>query len=478
MALNFSDPQVKTITKDIFGLPAVVTSLENDKVIQVEQKANFLETDEQNKVFSDNFIGILTQYLLEKLEINGVVHSNYTEQFIQDAPLKKNDHFQQSPIWANFPPKVLPENNGDPISNNANFETVQISTGQGKITELKTGYTDGAIDDTATEAPTSGVVEVDTGGFVIGERIVIDDGGDDLIAVIDDIVAPSTTGAEDLEYTIIAGSESGLGAGARVRNFHPGFSDDERENVSVPDTPNTMAHFKTQVDSEVQKWEDFLTPQQSALTGNDALDSEAAEIATALTNVQNAISDIDTWQVAPASGDGVGKYGDTVLAPLEARLVTRTTQAPARITEIDTAIGSVTQDPNTGSFSGNGNFKRLFDFVDLRINLAGGSLQRFIRADLNIIFFDQQINGANTQLTEYGNIFLVKILSADGNGSEFVTLTDVSGLAIGNTVKLMDNDSSVFTRVIDDIQGNTIELDSAIGVNLLVDKLARLAKEL
>lgn len=477
MALDFTDAQVKTITKDIIGLPAVIASLESDKVVQEAAKVNLEETDEQNKVFTDNYIGILDQYYLEKQEVNGVVHSNYSEQFIQDGPRKLNDHFQQSPIWANFPPKTLPENNGNPLSNNANYETLQIPPIQLSIAELKTGYSDGALDDLSSIVAAGNQVEVDTGGFSIGERIVIDKAGADLIAVITDNTGVPVTGAELLDYTILSGSEAGLTVGSRVRNFHPGFNNAERENTSVPDAPNTMQFFKDAIDPEVQILEDFLAPQETALTANDATGAEAIEIAAALLNVQNAIADIDTWQAAPDSGAGVGRYGDTVLAPLESRITLRATESLARVTEIDNAIGVVNQDAE-GVFTGTGNFKRLYDFVDIRINLAGGSLSKLLRTGQNIIFFEQQINGANAQLTEYGNIYLVKTMTADGNGSEFVTLSDVTGLAIGNSVKLMDNDSSVITKTINDIQGNTVELDSALGVNLLVDKLARLAKEL
>ncbi|MEE8150653.1 MAG: hypothetical protein V3T43_02915 [Nitrosomonadaceae bacterium] len=478
MALIFTDEQTKTITKDIIGLPAVITSLENDKSDQELVETNLEETDSQNKVFTDNYIGILDQYYLEKLEINGVIHTSYNEQFMLDAPLKLNDHFQTDPIWVNYPPQVLPENNGDPENSNSVTEITEIVTSQNAISELKNGYNDGALDDLSSIIAAGGQVEVDVGGFLIGDRIIIDNAGNDLIGLVTDNTGTPVTGAELLDYTILEGSETGLSVGSRVRNFHPGFSNAERENTSTPDAPNAMQFFKDNVDTEIASLELFILPQQTALTANDATGAEATEIAAALVNVNDALSDISTWESAPDGGAGVGRFGDTVFTPLEARLVTRGTQAPARIVEIDAALGVVTQAPGDGAFSGNGNFKRLFDFVDIRINLAGGSLQRLLRTGENITFFEQQINGAQAQLTEYGNIYLVKTLTVDGDGSEFVTLSDVTGLAIGNTVLLMDNDSIVITRNIDDIQGNTIELDSALGVNLLVDKLARLAKEL
>lgn len=482
MALIFTDDQLKKISSDIIGFPVLIASLEAQKAANVILQGSLLETDENNKIFSDNFIGIISKYHEEISALDGLAKADYSEAILLSGVKKEtgNQHFPVPPdeAWIKMPPKLATENNGNPSSINADYELTRISTLQLAISKLKIGYSDGILDDTSTLAPAAGKVEVDTGGFVAGQTIVVDDSGVSFIALIDLIdLGGITLGAEVIEYTLLGGSEAGLGVGSRVRNFHSGFTNAEREGTSVPTEPEVMAYFQGIIDSDSVAWKGFLQTQEAALLANDDTGTGGTQNDTAVSKVQLAVADIVTWEAFPATGAGTGKYGNVSIAVLEARQVIRNSEAPARATEVGISLGSVVQDAE-GAVVSNGSYGSLWIWVDLRINLGAGSLTKFLTSDLGLVFFDQLIVGAQNQEVEYSNIFLVKTVTVDGTGDEFLTVNDTAGLNLLDTVKVMDNDSAVLPRQIVDIQGNVLEFDIAIGVPLVIGKLARVVKEL
>lgn len=482
MSLIFTDAETKKITFDILALPLVIADAQAQKASN-EAKTPALQVDEDGrKKYFDNFQNIVLRYHAEILPKNGTQKTTYTESILQDGAnrVPGNQHFPlpPDPIWKNFIPKLATQNNGNPSGSVPNHELSTIPLVEQAISTLKTGFTDGVLDDTAATAPAAGEVEVDVGGFVVGNKIVIDQLNISLLATITDVSGTPMTGAQLIAYTIITGTEAGLGIGARVRNFHPGFTNAEREGTSTPYAPAVMAYWKSLVDPQVTAWKGYVTPQETALLANDATGTEATEISAELANIQDALADINAFETAPLTGAGVGKYGDTILNPISTDLTERTSEIPTRATQITTALGSVTQNPADGSFVKTGNHGEVFFWVDRRINFATGSLTALKRNASDIAFYDQQVTGSQDLLASYQATFLVKKVTVNGTGNEFLTLENVSGLAVSNQVKVMDNDSAVLDRTIVDIQGNVVEFDTAIGVSLLVSKSARVAKRL
>jgi hypothetical protein len=135
----------------------------------------------------------------------------------------------------------------------------------------------------------------------------------------------------------------------------------------------------------------------------------------------------------------------------------------------------VTQNPD-GTFSGNGHYHNLFKWVDLRASKAGGSLFAFYNFDIVFKFIDQKIVSATAQKAEYDATMLVKKLTEDADGTPFVKLSDVTGLAISDSVKVLDDSATpILSTTIAGIAGNTVQL-AVPATGFLVDKLARLVK--
>lgn len=480
MALVFTDDQLKTISQQVLQAPVLLATLNDQKAKAVVEKAAQQTKDNGNDSFFTFFRTTINEYHNELKNKNGAARAAYTFAMLDDAAAQRagNFHYPTSPPWTQMKPKLIPENNGNPTTAHTPYELDQLPKLTSAINLLKTGFTDGATDDTLTTAYVSGQdVEVDTGPFTAGQRVVIDDANVSLLAIIVAVKPPSTTGFKDLELNVLTNPAVVLGLGARIRNFHAGFSNTEREHTVIPYAPEVRDYWETLVDPEVTTWETTLTSQLTALNAMDPGGAENTQRDSEKTKVNAAKSAIDTWQAAPGTGAGVGRYGDTVLNPLQAKVADRTSEVPTRVTEITTALGSVTQNPD-GTFAGAGHYLSLFKWVDIRASKAGGSLFAFYGFDLIFKFLDQKILTATNQKAEYDAKILVKKLTEDADGTPFVKLTDVTGLAISDSVKVLDDTATpILSTTIVGFGGNTVQL-AANATGFLVDKLARLVKEL
>ena len=481
MGLSIPDNELRTISGEVLDIPNQITNLNNQLVTINVAKDDTEDKDDGNKVFFDFFLAAIISYHAEKQHINSIVHTDYSETTLIDSAQQKpgNLHYPESPIWVNLSPKALPENNGDPTSNIALYETDQLSKIPPVIDTIRNGFTDGAITDALTVAYSVGTdIEVDAGGFAIGQRIVIDDLGVSLLAEITDVKPPSTTGAEDLELNVLAAALGPIGVGGQVRNFHPGWSNAEREETVALNEPEVLHYFESLIDPEISSWETTLDNQLAALSTSEPGTPEEPQRDAAILAVNNAKGDIDTWQAAPATGAGVGRYGDTVLAPLEARVTTRGTETVNRINQINLALGALSQNPD-GTFSGSGHYHTLFKWIDIRIKKGSGTLFNFYNFDVAVGFINSQIDTLNNKKAEYDNAILVKAITADVIGSVFVPVADITGLSISDTVKVVSDDDGepVVTGNIVDIQGLILELDTPV-ITALVEQRGRVAKEL
>lgn len=478
MGLVFDDAQLRSISGEVLAIPVLIVSL-NQQLTQAQNgKTEVQKKDNGNKAFSDFFRNTINSYHAELKHLNGTQKTDYLDATLDNSAKQAagNLHYPTSPIWTVMDPKLLPENNGNPTSAFTPHEVAQVALVTAKIAQLKTGFTDGSTDDTLTVAYVNGVdVEVDTGPFVAGQRIVIDDAGVSLLATIVAVKPPSTTGFADLELNVIVPPLGALGLGARIRNFHPGFTNNEREGTTVPYAPEVMAYFKTEVDTPVTTWETTLAGQETALNTLDAGGAENTSRDAEKADIDNAQSIIDAWQAAPATGAGVGRYGNTGILPLENEVTARTTVSGTRVTEITTALGSVAQNPD-GTFTGSGHYHSLFKWIVIRISKAGGTLFSFYNFDLVFAFINKQITMANNKQAEYNGKLSVKKFTDDADGTAFIKLIDTTGLVISDSVKIVDDSATpVLSATIVGISGLIVELSVPVST-FTVDGRARLVK--
>ena len=476
MALDFTDEQIRELTGRVLASPALIAAAIADKAKAVQLKQDWKDLDDANEVFTDNFQNIIDRYHQELKHLNGQLRVNYDLNEIQNAGKLSsgNLHFPLTPIWINFEPKKDPSNDGTPIGVYASTETFLIGEIDTSLDLMKNGFTDGAISATTDTVFVAGEVEVTPGGFVIGQRVLfVDPGGDYLLGEITDIDAtPPVTGVETLKIDEIASSSSfgGIGIGSSAENFHPGYTNGQRE-TTLGD--QYLDGLKLTVDTNVGNWQIGLLDEKDALENNDPIAPEDAEITAALADVNAALADINTWQAAPITGAGTGRFGDTVLAPLEARTVTRLAELAPRAAQIIAAIGSVTQSGD-GAITPVGQYGEMMSNLNLRLNKASGTLRNFYQSDLIIKVFDQTIATLVAQGDRDSAVFDIRVFTANGDGTVVISVDDASGLVGGENGKVMSNDQPVIDVVVVSVLGNDITLDLPISSAYTLSQQARL----
>lgn len=476
MGISFTDSQLRTASKDVLDTAQQISVLGQQQSSANDGKTDALAKDQNNKIFFDNYISIIHHYNVERALITGDTITEYDENtLIQSAKQAPgNQHFTISPPWVNFPPKLLAENNGNPTSNVTPNEMTTIPPAQAAINLLENGYADGAIETTLFAAYSTGqpVKLVGSTFYSIGDRVVIDQGGVSLIGTVLTAVAgtggtpgtcslgpsyttqaaclaatptpgiwtPGTPSPYPQEITIseLQGPLGSLGAGARIRNFHPGFNNSEREHSTTPYAPEVRTYFESLIDPALSPWQGKLQAELAALNANDVGGSEATEVSTAKANVQAAIQVYTDFTNAPATGAGVGKFGDTIMSPIIASLTLRLSDGPARASQIFGHFGSVSQNGD-GSSSGSGHFYSLWKWIDLRTTKAGGSLTKYYSYDLTTNFLGTTQSTASNKQNEYANVMDVHKLSADTDGTNVVKVQDATGLTNGDTVVILDS---------------------------------------
>lgn len=480
MPIVFTDAQLRTITGEILFLPEQVAKFAVDKTSAVSAKADALSKDQANEAFSNNFRDIISAYHDELKNKNGSSRTLYDVANIALAAKKDptNLHYPvPSSTWVNIKPKVDTSNTGNPIGSFTPFEQAKLAPVTAQIALLKTGFTDGATDSTTGTAYSLGVDLGVNGTFLAGQRIVVDHLNKSLLATVVLVKPPTGAWTADLQLTILAAPSGALPIGSRVRNFHAGFSNAEREGTATPYAPEVLAYWEGILNTLVQNWGDTIGPQQVAVGLLNVSGAEETQRLAEVTSLGNAKTAIDTWQIAPLTGAGVGKYGNTALLPVETNITSRTAAIPTRVTQITTNLGAISQAPN-GDYTGSGHYMKLFEWIDIRAGMAGGTLFLYYGADQAINFIDQKIAKANSKKAEYEAQFLVKKFTADSDGTAFIQVVGTTGLSISNAVKIVDDSGlALISTTILSISGLTVELATVVN-GFTVENRARLSKQL
>jgi hypothetical protein len=506
MSIVFDDAQLRTVSKEVIEIPQQIVLLNNQKTAVVALKADLLLKDNGNKAFFDHYQARLASYYTEQADINGVTHTAYLEATLIDSAkqVPGNLHFPISPPWVNMQPKLIDSVVGNPtgvVGFQTEIATLPILNT--RVTELTSGFNDGVITTTLYSPYVFGQpLQTVASGFVSGQRVIVDSGGVSLMGLIT-LAAPgvSLTGTcappgpvteaacllalgiwtpdpspygQDLTITVLGTPLGSLPAGSRVRNWHPGFINSEREGTTTPYAPEAMVYMRGLIDAQVSLWKTRLDSEKAALIANPASGPEGTQVTTAKNNVQAALNEIALFQAAPVTGLGTGRYGDNRLNPLQTQRSNRSTQAPARVTEILSAYGTLSQ-AGDGSYTGTGNWASLFKWIELRAGKAGGTLFSFYSTDLTILYVDQKIAQANTKQAEYATQMVVAKVTVNSTATAFITVASVAGLLVSDSVSLIDDDSVTVNTTIVGIAGLIVQLGVSVP-GYTVNQIARLVK--
>ena len=251
--------------------------------------------------------------------------------------------------------------------------------------------------------------------------------------------------------------------------------------------------------AEVQNWETTLLAQKAAIQAADALDTNptrTSENATAIADIDNALSIIDTWQALPDFYIGHGatdctafdaldpstfpatKLATTDILSLTVEISARTIFSTTRAAQVSGYLGSVGQDLTTGVINGTGSglYDARYKAINVRLNLLGGSLNKLSSVDRgqDAQTAQKATNAASAAL--YNSVMKVTLLRAPAANTGTIHVKSSADFSIGNAIFIVAEQQDELTGNISNIDGNTIFLDFNIPEKYTHENRSRLYK--
>lgn len=257
--------------------------------------------------------------------------------------------------------------------------------------------------------------------------------------------------------------------------------------------------LSTNILAAVNGWKTALLAQAAAISAIvDSNTTNQANNAAALNNINNVIIPaINTWLAYPAfnplPGGTLGaafnatdptplaptRLHSTELAALNSALLARVSFKSTRISQLNALLGSITQDLTNGNIlTSNGFYGQRYSFLTLRLNALNGSLT--ILASLQAASGAQTDIISNIQSTAatYYSVLPTTAFQSNANGTQFISLVDVSFLSPGDFVYIMADDQVELQRVIKTVLGNAITLNDIVPAKYTKSNNVRLYKDL
>jgi hypothetical protein len=511
--ISFTDDQTKSISEQIIqipltlnGIPSLgVTGLYDSLNTAIQEKADFQAQDLDKKIFFDNSLFSIQKYHEELLAIVGETRTLYNEADLISSAKHDLPHYDKD-TWFNAVIEIIASNNGNPRNPGAQAGEDQTATA---VSDTVASYTQGNTPASPLSTTLSenyvvgeGFIHTTGTGGSIGDIIIVSGGGGTMVGTITNITPPDgncvggsgsnpsdctldggtwvTLGAQKVFFNVISG-EQNFSSGAGVTNTFSAFTNAERgRQVSIsPEREAIRDALEGVIDDLTDQWKNELNAIGLILTDqvnsgdNTAVSQNQAE----LDKLNAIIADIIDWEDEPIV-DPNGKYTDAKLIPLiqDNASDRSSTGNPDRVAEINALLGSVAQD-GSGNISGSGQYFNLTETIKSRADLVGGALASFFQADTTVRSIQQDIDQKESDLARYQLSFAVGRVTEDSELGQIEFEVDtVAEFSQGQEVKVMDNDSVVFTRNIDTIVGNIIRLDSGIPAILTFGGLSRIVR--
>lgn len=165
---------------------------------------------------------------------------------------------------------------------------------------------------------------------------------------------------------------------------------------------------------------------------------------------------------------------NTLLSALSARLSFGTT----RQAQINGYLGSVTQNLSTAEVTGSGFYFERWSFIQLRLNLLGGSLIAVKGYDRAQVAQDDQIANVNSAKAAYELILKCSAFAAPATGTKYLSVKSSAGFAVGDNVFVIADGQQELVRTIEAISGNRITLGQPVPANYRDNAFGRIYKDL
>ena len=460
-----------SISKKIIGIPKENANADNTSAQLEIEKAKIQLEDNGNKKLMDDLTPLINAYQQEFTLLDGNVRLELTEQNMIDSA----DKILQNYFNPNDPQTPLP-NVPDGIWKNFTPFSGNIAIGK-QYTEI---YSTTTKEQDTIDAINTIITAIDAGNTLTNKTT----GQEAIEGVVTGFCTPTATPDTEAQCTIEGGT------------WTPASPDIVQNKA---DLQTAMTNLQT----EVQNWETILNNEKTKIQTADALDTDSSRNTantTAISDIDNAISIIDTWQ---ATLDFYTAHGATTFAAFNAldpgtfpatklattdfqalkdELTARTAFVVIRSSELvsDTYLGAINQDfAGSGSIvAATGLFGKRFRIIDMRLNLMAGSLNKLKGLEKGQAA-QEELKGSNDSAA----IALASVISASGfrapaSNTKTIHVLDGSLFSISDSVYVVANTQEEITATILSISTNTIFLDVKIPKKYRQNDGARLYKVL
>lgn len=263
--------------------------------------------------------------------------------------------------------------------------------------------------------------------------------------------------------------------------------------VTYPEMHAALENLKTKVNA----FRSYLIVEAATIYLLDSNTTRKNESQAALDNINNVIVPaIDAWLATPDFNTAhtattcvaFHSYNASLLAPtkmstttvntLLSAFISRDAFVSSRKAQIEGYLGTVNQDLGTGDVTGAGLYFERWGFVQLRLNILGGSLFSLKGFDRAQSAQDEQISNANTAKSTYESTLKCSAFSAPATGTHFLSLKSSTGFAVGDTVFVIAEDQPELVRTIESIDGNRLKLTETVPANYKDSAFGRVYKDL
>lgn len=446
-------------SKKIVEAPLLINAINQSKsAIQVE-KAKLIDLDNGHKNLVDSRTTLIDAYQLELKNLDGITRSNLTEADQQNAAdfVLGNSLYPNNPnnpppstspsIWTKTKPyarnKAVGKFYNESYGATVTKESDLISLVQSKISSIQSAYV---------------LIESVTGQKCISGTC----------SLPQYTTQPTCTGG------------GGIWNPANVITTYTEVHTDLSDLIT-----------------KVNNLKNFLIAEASTVYLLDFNSTRKVESLAALNNIQNVIIPaINAWLSVTSFNTSHGQttcvgfygYNPALLAPtklstatingLLSALSARTTFIGTRKTQLEGYLGSITQNLSTAETTGTGLYFERWSFVQLRLNMLGGSLVALKGYERAEVAQNEQIANITQSKQTYELILKCSAFASAASGTKFITVKDASGFSVGDNVFVIADEQEELIRTIEEIDGNRLKLGQIVPANYRDVSFGRVYKDL
>jgi hypothetical protein len=425
---------------------------------QVDKKQD--QADRMYILYNDSHVERVTPYETEHRWLNGTTYTTITQSQIEtfSPDTGKNTYFY--PIsWTKANAQLQANGNGNPKTTSGNSESAQLNNSIedggiiAQIGLLRNGQSSGAPSrtlDLAYSPGASTLTFTTSHSFTNGRYLYVSGSGTSALVKI----TGTTSLTVNIQEIIAPAGTIAIG-GTAVENI-AGFSNSERQTLTSGTYQRILTQLTTNISSAAALYNTALANQLTQLNINI---DQPAQITAAKNSVTAAQTAYSTWNGLPNTGVG-GKWTDTPLDDFATSYNSRNSGISSRISQITTALGSVSQNAE-GQYSGNGQYLQRYKCMNFLINTANGPLQQINGLKGAKGNFEQRVANTADKLATFSNLVRYGGFTKDPTGNS-VEVDGASQFAPSDSVLLSGTDLPSIECTVSSVSGKIVVLSITI----------------